>query len=102
MSAERSRSRKGGDLVPGRGAGGRKEREKPFAINTGKSGCCGQAIRELKQEVKYLNNVVEVDHGEIKRLIKPTLGFKSMKTAYATVKGLEGGRSQTAAPATRE
>jgi transposase, IS6 family len=36
-----------------------------------------------------LNNVVEADHGKLKRLIKPTLGFKSMKTAYATLKGFE-------------
>ena len=31
----------------------------------------------------------EADHGKLKRLIKPTLGFKSMKTAYATLKGFE-------------
>ena len=35
------------------------------------------------------NKVVEADHGKLKRLIKPTLGFKSMKTAYATIKGFE-------------
>jgi len=39
--------------------------------------------------VKYLNNVVEADHGKLKRLIKPPLGFTSMKTAYATIKGFE-------------
>ena len=77
-----------------------KEWEKPFVINTDKAGCYGQASRELKKEgkcpfdtdhrqVKYLNNVVEADHGKLKRLIKPTLGFKSMKTAYATIKGFE-------------
>ena len=27
--------------------------------------------------------------GKLKRLIKPTLGFKSMKSAYATIKGFE-------------
>lgn len=43
--------------------------------------------------MKYLNNVVEADHGKLKRLIKPTLGFKSMKTAYATIKGFEAMRS---------
>jgi len=41
------------------------------------------------RQVKYLNNIIESDHGKLKRLIKPTLGFKSMKTAYATVKGFE-------------
>jgi transposase-like protein len=30
--------------------------------------------------VKYLNNVFEAaDHGKLKRLIKPTLGFEAMK-----------------------
>ena len=73
-------------------------------INTDKAGCCGQAIRELKKEgkcpsdtdhrqVKYLNTVVEADHGKLKRLIKPTLGFKSMKTACATIRGFEAMRA---------
>ena len=39
--------------------------------------------------MKYLNNRLEGDHGKLKRLIKPTLGFQSMKTAYATIKGFE-------------
>ena len=76
----------------------------PHAINTDKAGCYGIAIKELKAEgklpgdtehrqVKYLNNIVESDHGKLKRLIKPTLGFKSMKTAYATIKGFEAMRS---------
>jgi hypothetical protein len=29
------------------------------------------------------------DHGKLNRRIKPTLGFKSMKTAYATIRGFE-------------
>lgn len=82
----------------------RKEWEMPDAINTDKAGCYGVAIKELKQEgklpeetehrqVKYLNNIIESDHGKLKRVIKPTLGFKSMKTAYATIKGFEAMRS---------
>ena len=66
--------------------------------------CCGQAIRELKKagrcpfeadhrQVKCLNNVVEADRGKLKRLIKPTLGFKSMKTACATITGFEAMRA---------
>lgn len=77
-----------------------KEWEKPLVINTDKAACYGIAIKELKKEgrcpnktehrqVKYLNNIVEADHGKLKRLIKPTLGFKSMKSAYATIKGFE-------------
>jgi transposase, IS6 family len=29
------------------------------------------------------------DHGKLKRLIRPTLGFQSMRTARATIKGFE-------------
>lgn len=78
-----------------------KEWEKPKTINTDKAPSYAAAITELKKEggcpsklvhrqVKYLNNIMEADHGKLKRLIKPTLGFKSMKTAVATIKGLAG------------
>jgi IS6 family transposase len=50
----------------------------------------GQCSADLEhRRVKYLNNIIEADHGKLKRLIKPTLGFKSMKTAYTTIKGFE-------------
>ena len=39
--------------------------------------------------MKYLNNVVEADHGKLKQLIRPVRGFKTLKTAYATIKGFE-------------
>jgi transposase-like protein len=74
----------------------------------GKTGChqhdkahtYGVAISELKAEgkcpentvhrqVKYLNNVVEADHGKLKQLIRPVRGFKTLKTAYATIRGFE-------------
>ena len=72
----------------------------PRVINTDKNPAYREAIAELKQEgrlpkdtqhrqVKYLNNRLEGDHGQLKRLIRPTLGFQSMKTAYATIKGFE-------------
>ena len=41
----------------------------------------------VHRQVKYLNNIVEADHGKLKRLIYSVRGFKSMKTAYATIKG---------------
>lgn len=41
------------------------------------------------RQVKYLNNVIEADHGKLKQLIKPVRDFKTMKTAYATIKGFE-------------
>jgi transposase-like protein len=72
----------------------------PKSINTDKNPTYDIALKQLKAEgkcspkierrqVKYLNNIIESDHGKLKRLIKPTLGFKSMKTAYATIKGFE-------------
>ena len=39
------------------------------------------------RQAKYLNNVIEADHGKLKHLTKPTLGFQSMRTACATIKG---------------
>ena len=41
------------------------------------------------RQVKYLNNVVEADHGKLKLLLRPVRGFKTLKTAYATIKGFE-------------
>ena len=72
----------------------------PRAINTDKNAAYTGAIAMLKKnnscgsnlehrQVKYLNNIIESDHGKLKRLIKPTLGFKSIKSAYATLKGFE-------------
>jgi IS6 family transposase len=77
-----------------------KDWEKPRSINTDKAPAYTTAIKELKEagicppdvehkQVKHLNNIIEADHGKLKRLIKPSLGFKSMKTAYATIKGFE-------------
>ena len=77
-----------------------KRRQRPVVINTDKAACHGPAIAALKKEgllpkdaqhrqVRHLNNVVEADHGKLKRLIRPALGFQSMKTAHATIKGFE-------------
>ena len=41
------------------------------------------------RQVKYLNNRLECDHGKLKRLIRPILGFQSVRTARATLKGFE-------------
>jgi transposase, IS6 family len=72
----------------------------PVSITTDKLGSYPKALRRLKREgelkdtvrhrtSKYLNNRIEADHGALKRLIRPTRGFRSMKTAYATIKGFE-------------
>jgi IS6 family transposase len=79
---------------------GLKYWEKPTVINTDKAPTYAIAISELKTEgkcpektvhrqVKYLNNVVEADHGKLKLLIRPVRGFKTLKTAYATIMGFE-------------
>jgi transposase, IS6 family len=77
-----------------------KDWEKPCVIKTDKAPTYVAALAELKQEdrcladtlhrqVKYLNNVIEADHGKLKQLIRPVRGFKALKTAYATIKGFE-------------
>ena len=77
-----------------------KDWELPEVLKTDKAPSDAGAIAELKAEgkcpnetrhrqVKYLNNVVEADHGKLKLLIRPVRGFKTLKTAYATVKGFE-------------
>jgi transposase-like protein len=38
---------------------------------------------------KSLNNIIEADHGALKRVIWPTRGFQTMKTAAATLTGFE-------------
>jgi transposase, IS6 family len=38
---------------------------------------------------KYLNNIVEQDHRRIKRLVRPGLGFGSLRTARRTLAGYE-------------
>ena len=84
----------------GKALRGLKDWEQPTVINTDKAASYGAAIAELKKEgklgkevehrqAKYLNNVVEADHGKLKQLIRPVRGFKSLKTAYATIKGFE-------------
>jgi IS6 family transposase len=46
------------------------------------------AETELRQ-VKYLNNLVEQDHRNIKRITKPMMGFKSFNSARRTLSGIE-------------
>jgi hypothetical protein len=73
-------------------------------INTDKAPTYRAAMAALQEEgtcppttvhrqVKYLNNIVEADHGKLKRLLNPTLGFQSLRTAYATIKGSEDMRT---------
>ncbi len=95
-----TRNAKAAKRFLGKALNGLREWEKPETINTDKAPTYGIAINELKKngklpdtvkhrQVKYLNNVIEADHGKLKQLIKPVRGFKSLKTAYATIKGFE-------------
>ena len=84
----------------GKALSGRKDWEKPRVIITDKAPTYAAALTELKKEgkcpeetlhrqVKYMNNMIESDHGKLKQLIRPVRGFKTLKTAYATIKGFE-------------
>ena len=55
------------------------------ALNAGKSKDDAITVRQQK----YLNNLVEQDHRNIKRRIRPMLGFKSFRRAQAVLAGIE-------------
>ena len=72
----------------------------PSSITSDKLASYPKAIRRLQSEgllpkdvehrtSKYLNNIIEADHGALKRVIRPARGFQRMKTASATIKGFE-------------
>ncbi len=52
-----------------------------------KAGALSRFVR-LRQ-VKNLNYIIEQDHRRIKRLVRPGLGFKSMRTALPIIAGYE-------------
>ena len=57
-------------------------------INTGlKFARNKQRIEILR--VKYLKNIVEQDHRFIKKITRPTFGFKAFNSAAATLAGIE-------------
>ncbi len=96
----RTRNSKAAKRFLGKALKSVKSYGKPDIINTDKAHAYNVAINNLKREglcpkdtqhrnIKYMNNIIENDHARLKKLIKPTLGFKSMKTAYATIKGFE-------------
>ena len=70
----------------------------PEKITIDKSGANTAAIESYDagtgaeieiRRIKYLANIVEQDHRAIKRLIRPTLGFKSFRSAAVTLAGIE-------------
>ncbi len=69
--------------LPGRGQG----RYAAALAELKQEGRCPEETRH--RQVKYLNHVIEADHGKLKQLIRPVRGFKTLKTAYATIKDFE-------------
>ena len=72
----------------------------PSSITTDKLASYPKAILRLQNEgllpqdvehrtSKYLNNIIEADHGALKRVVRPTRGFQTMKTAAVTLTGFE-------------
>jgi putative transposase len=73
---------------------------RPRVVNVDKSGTNKMAIwvinkraisiKKIKiRQCKYLNNVVEQDHRNIKRRIRITTGFKEFESAQRTLSGIE-------------
>jgi transposase-like protein len=95
-----TRDAKAAKLFLGELLKGRTGWDLPGVINTDKARIYGLAIQVLKAEcklpegtrhrqAKYPNSRIEADHGRLKRLIKPTSGYKSMQSARATLQGFE-------------
>jgi len=40
----------------------------------------------MHRQVKYLNNVIKAEHGKLKQSIRPVRGFKTLNTAYASIR----------------
>jgi IS6 family transposase len=77
-----------------------KHTQKPRVITVDKNAAYPVAVEALKadetlaaetelRQSKYLNNVIEQDHRNIKRLTKPMMGFGSVNTARRTLRGIE-------------
>ncbi len=72
----------------------------PRTITVNKNAAYPRAAADMKRagdlwrfsrlrQCKYLNNIVEQDHRRIKRLVRPGLGFGSLRTARLTLAGYE-------------
>jgi transposase-like protein len=79
---------------------GAKHTRTPRVITVDKNAAYLVAVDELKQDKtlkaktqlrqsKYLNNMIEQDHRNIKRIVKPMMGFQSFNTARRTLRGIE-------------
>ena len=96
-----TRNTKAAKRFLGKALRGLKAWEQPEVLNTDKAPTYAAAIAQLKAEgkcpnetkhrqVKYLNNVVEADHGKLKQLIGPVRGFKDDENGLRHDQGLRG------------
>ena len=60
----------------------------PVAVEALKADETLAAEAEYRQS-KYMNNIIEQDHRNVKRLTKPMMGFGSFNTARQTLRGIE-------------
>ena len=60
----------------------------PVAMDELKEDKTLKAETELRQR-KSLNNIIEQDHRNVKRIVKPMMGFQSFNTARRTLRGIE-------------
>jgi transposase-like protein len=72
---------------------GAKHTQGPWVITIDKNAAYPVAIDELKQnqtlaaetelrQSKYLNNIIEQDHWNIKRIVKPMMGFQALHNGF--------------------
>lgn len=70
----------------------------PELVNIDKSGSNKPAVNSINEEAeelidirqyKYLNNIIEQDHQNIKRITRPMLGFKNFHSTQKTFAGVE-------------
>lgn len=70
----------------------------PEKITIDKSGAKTAAIESYNMDheadieirrIKYLNNIVKQDLRAVKRVVRPIMGFKSFRSAAATLAGVE-------------
>ena len=77
-----------------------KHTQTPRVINVDKNAAYPIAMAKMKEEetiaeetelrqVKYLKNIVEQDHRNIKRMTRHMMGFKSFNSARRTLRGIE-------------
>lgn len=77
-----------------------RQHGQPDVVTMDKSGANKAAVDELNQgkpkeeaivirQNKYLNNLIEQDHRNIKRRIYPMLGFKHFRRAQTLLSGIE-------------